>query len=128
MCSTGKNICRRGIFNAEVLSNIGFCRGHYRIVLAVESFPPTAPGQFVQLQCRDLADQPGVVETPWLKGQLPKITQGELAGVVPFLRRPMSLTGRVDRAAGLRSLRSFTAPAGRVRGGLPVWRQGRFSA
>ena len=43
---------RRGLFDAEVTANLRICEGHYRLCLRVAGFPPTRPGQFVNLQCR----------------------------------------------------------------------------
>jgi NAD(P)H-flavin reductase len=42
---------RRGTFLGEVLANDRLCREHYRLRLRFAHFPPTRPGQFVQVQC-----------------------------------------------------------------------------
>ena len=44
----------RGVFVGEVIANRPICRDHFRMVLRMEGFPPTRPGQFVQVQCRPL--------------------------------------------------------------------------
>lgn len=67
----------RGTFDTTVLSNTPLCREHYRLTLGVDVFPPTSPGQFVQVLC---ADDDG---------------QGAM------LRRPFSLAARRDTAAGV---------------------------
>ena len=67
----------RGTFDTTVLSNTSLCREHYRLTLALDVFPPTLPGQFVQVLC---ADDDG---------------QGAM------LRRPFSLAARRDTAAGV---------------------------
>ena len=87
---------RRGTFVGEVIANDRICDEHYRLALAMENFPPTRPGQFVQLQCRGLEEQLGAVEAYWPQGAPPKLTQGELVGSEALLRRPFSLAGRRD--------------------------------
>ena len=65
------------------------------------SFPPTRPGQFVQLSCRppdsaaaenDLIGQAHA----WEAGQRPALRQPELCAPLALLRRPFSLAGRGD--------------------------------
>ena len=90
----------RGTFLAEVLANERICDHHYRLVLDAGRFQPTAPGQFVQLQCR----KPGEPEPPrvveWPEGKPPQFTQPELTDTEPFLRRPFSIAARRDHARG----------------------------
>lgn len=77
----------RGQFRATVLKNQPLCREHYRLVLSLAHFPPTEPGQFVQVTCHD----PGLdsVDSPeWTTG-------------VAMLRRPFSLAGRRDTTDGV---------------------------
>src|SRR5689334_11171573 len=45
----------RDQFVGRVVANVPLCREHFRLVLAVDQFPQTEPGQFVQVSCRDLA-------------------------------------------------------------------------
>lgn len=82
---------RRGTFLAEVLRNERICEDHYRLVLAAPGFPPSRPGQFVQLQCRYPGEQVGAREADWAEGSLPRLTQPELTDREPLLRRPLSL-------------------------------------
>jgi dihydroorotate dehydrogenase electron transfer subunit len=56
----------RGQFDCTVVSNNVLCREHYRLVLSLPSFPPTQPGQFLQMA----------------------------TGPQTILRRPFSLAGR----------------------------------
>ena len=63
----------KGIYLARVLSNASVCREHYRFVLEAEDFPDARPGQFLQILCRDPADQ------SWSGGA--------------FIRRPFSIGG-----------------------------------
>ncbi len=87
---------RRGTFLTTVTLNQPLCREHYLLRLRSDEFPPTAPGQFVQLQCRYLAPQPPWCEVEWDKDGLPAFTQGELTDREVLLRRPFSLAGRRD--------------------------------
>jgi len=90
---------RRGTFLAEVLSNEALCEEHFLIRLAVPDFPPTRPGQFLQVQCRLPTEQVLAREIPWPRNRPPRLTQPELADKEPFLRRPFSLAGRRDLPA-----------------------------
>lgn len=71
--AVGNTPAARGVYNARVVSNAPLCREHYRFVLEVGNFPPAAPGQFLQIQCRE------VDEAGWSGG--------------PFVRRPFSIGG-----------------------------------
>ncbi len=86
----------RGTFLGEVLVNERICDEHYRLILDVERFPPTRPGQFVQLLCRP----PRAVEGPraidWPEGTWPEARGPELADRETMLRRPFSIAGRRD--------------------------------
>jgi len=84
----------RGALQCDVLTNDGLCDDHYRIALSVPHFPPTRPGQFVQIQCRRSVEQLGARIVDWPQGRWPQIPQGELTDAEPLLRRPMSLAGR----------------------------------
>lgn len=95
MC--GSESSRRGVFRAEVLANEPLCREHYRLDLVVEEFPPSQPGQFVQLQCRPIDAPPEAREVSWTPGRGPTFTQPELLDIEPLLRRPLSLAGRFER-------------------------------
>ena len=67
------------------------------------AFPPTEPGQFIQLNCRDSAEDAGqvCVEHEWEEARWPSITEADLIGREAFLRRPFSLAGRFDRDDGV---------------------------
>jgi dihydroorotate dehydrogenase electron transfer subunit len=98
---------RRNQFVSTVVVNIPLCREHYRLVLQLDEFPATEPGQFIQLECRD-GDrdyepdrqwdwEPG----DWEPGSRLGIADDELAEAVALLRRPFSLAGRRDTASGV---------------------------
>jgi len=74
-------------------------------VLGVSAFPPTEPGQFIQISCR--AGEPEYHtdrEFTW-PGDCPPALQDavgpELSGPLAVLRRPFSLAGRRDTSDGV---------------------------
>jgi dihydroorotate dehydrogenase electron transfer subunit len=91
---------RRGTYLARVTANEALCDEHLRLRLALPAFPPTQPGQFVQVQCRrpEAAPAPRAIE--WSAGRPPKLTQPDLVRAEALLRRPFSLAGRVDGPEG----------------------------
>ena len=91
----------RDQFTCRVVANVPLCREHYRLVLEVNSFPATEPGQFVQVSCRDLdLNYNPDVERDWAPGERLTPEGRELSAPIAFLFRPFSLAGRVDRADG----------------------------
>ncbi len=82
---------KRGVFVAQVQSNASLCEDHYLLRLVAEGFPPTRPGQFVQLQCRGLHEQVSVRQIDRPEGAWPRLVQPELADKEPLLRRPLSI-------------------------------------
>ncbi len=78
----------------NVLANRRLCQGHYFLRLGGSSFPPTKPGQFVQLQCRIPGEQSGWAEVEVPVGGWPELSGRELTEGEPILRRPLSLAGR----------------------------------
>ena len=91
----------RGVFTARTVVNARLCREHYRLVVALDTFPATRPGQFVQVQCRDLTEPVAAGELEWSADRPPRPTQSELTGSSPLLRRPFSLAGRRDVPGGV---------------------------
>ncbi|MCJ7543415.1 MAG: dihydroorotate dehydrogenase electron transfer subunit [Phycisphaerae bacterium] len=96
MHTEGHTRTARGVFTGEVVANRAICRGHYRLQVLVERFPPTQPGQFVQVQCRPLEALAGNTVSEWPAGRPPTLTQPELRDTEAFLRRPLSLAGRTE--------------------------------
>lgn len=100
----------RGRFDAVVELNQLVCREHFRLRLRVSKsgsnvvFPPTRPGQFIQLGCRP----PGSEQSPdltggeveWSAERPPRPSQPELCGPSALLRRPFSFAGRGDDERG----------------------------
>ena len=90
----------RGTFQASVLSNRQVCPEHYLLVLEVAGFPPSRPGQFVNVRCGTVGEIAGAVEVDWPAGRMPRLAGQELLARRPLLRRPFSLAGRRDRENG----------------------------
>jgi len=86
-------------FLATVVANVPLCREHYRLVLRVDRFPATEPGQFVQVACRDI-EMSDEVEHEWQPGQRIAVSDHDLLSPQAMLRRPFSLAGRRDTAGG----------------------------
>jgi dihydroorotate dehydrogenase electron transfer subunit len=92
----------RGQFRAIVKANIPLCREHFRLVLQLERFPHSAPGQFVQVACRDLDhDYCETAEHDWRPGERLPVQAAELLSPLAVLRRPFSLAGRRDTPGGV---------------------------
>lgn len=92
----------RGIFLATVRANKPLCRDHFRLVLHLPGFPPTAPGQFIQIECRPPGQpesEPAAVD--WRDDAQVDCRGGELLAPLALLRRPFSLAGRRDDAGGV---------------------------
>ncbi len=68
------------------------------MVLMLPDFPPTEPGQFVQVLCSDLgAGELPTSEFDWQPGKRLELRGDELESQIGMLRRPFSLAGRRDR-------------------------------
>ena len=89
----------KGAFTAQVLANRNVGLDHYRLRLGVRGFPPSEPGQFINVRCGD-PGPPGPQVLDWPEGRLPHPAGAELAGTQPLLRRPFSLAGRIDNDDG----------------------------
>lgn len=88
---------RRSQFTGTVLSSLSLCRDHHRLTLRLPTFPPSLPGQFVQIACR----QPDAHYVPahdfaWEPGQKVEVEGLELQGPLSLLRKPFSIAGRRD--------------------------------
>lgn len=93
----------RDQYPSKVIENSFLCREHYRLVLEFPQFPPTEPGQFVQVACRDMGlDYAREMLRDWQAGPPPADVGLELAHPLAFLRRPFSLAGRRDGTFGVR--------------------------
>jgi dihydroorotate dehydrogenase electron transfer subunit len=87
-------------FTAEVIANEPLCVDHFRLELRVAGFPPSKPGQFIQITCHDrqLNDSPAAARTDrvieWSADSLPHLGGVELQQPVTLIRRPFSIGGR----------------------------------
>jgi dihydroorotate dehydrogenase electron transfer subunit len=99
---------KRSRFDATVEVNRAICREHYVLRMRIDPstpFPPTRPGQFIQLGCRppngaiDRDDLLGR-DLEWQPGQGPELHQLELCAPLAMLRRPFSMSGRGDDQHG----------------------------
>ena len=91
----------RGQFTTAVVANDQLCREHFRLTLLAPAFPPTAPGQFVQLACFDedaLLHESREIEWPPFDRAADDV---EFSARTPMLRRPFSLAGRRDTKDGV---------------------------
>ena len=64
------------------------------MVLRLDDFPPTEPGQFVQLSCHPIETGSTDNEMQWSDDVGPTAASDELKEPEAFLRRPFSLAGR----------------------------------
>jgi dihydroorotate dehydrogenase electron transfer subunit len=93
----------RRVFSSHVVASERICREHYRLTLRVMGFPPTLPGQFVQIECGDRNRYIEPCEIEWREDALPVLSHGPDDpdwGAGAFLRRPFSLAGRRDVGGG----------------------------
>ncbi len=87
----------RDQYVSTVRANVPLCSEHYRLVLQLPEFPPTEPGQFIQISCRDLdVDYGPEHELVEQDGRWSNPIGMELQSPLAILRRPFSLAGRRD--------------------------------
>lgn len=115
--NTTRPDAKRGVFLGTVLGNDKLCAEHYLLRLGFEHFPPTRPGQFVQVQCRPPEPHDLPHETDWPEGRPPHLTQADLVRPEALLRRPFSLAGRSTTEDGSTVLELIY----RVVGGGTAW-------
>lgn len=91
----------RGQFVSTVLHNAPLCDEHFRLTLRLDSFPPTDPGQFVQLACREIDVDFEREAIDWQPGDRLELPRDEFTAPAAMLRRPFSLAGRRDTSVGV---------------------------
>jgi dihydroorotate dehydrogenase electron transfer subunit len=95
-------------FDALVDASDMICREHFRLRVRIDGpFPATRPGQFIQIGCRPPngamdGDALRGRDIEWQPGERPDLHQPELCDPLALLRRPFSLSGRVDDDNGTR--------------------------
>lgn len=82
-----------------VVDVLAICREHVSIEVMLPRFPPSHPGQFLQLLCTDERESPAIVHE-WPAGRTPRLTYREWFGRQAYLRRPFSIADRWHDAAG----------------------------
>ena len=71
-------------------------------MLTLPEFPPTEPGQFVQLECRDVHEASRLErEIDWQTDRPPDLGADTLLTPGAMLRRPFSLAGRRNTSTGV---------------------------
>jgi len=102
--STAAPELRRRHFRGTVRVNEPICREHYRLRIALPAepaFPPTEPGQFVQMACGPVDYEAIEDHTVELNPAPSEAWTGiDLAHPTAFLRRPYSIAARHDSDAG----------------------------
>src|SRR5438132_1173919 len=92
-------VSHRNQFLATFQLNSPICRDHYRLTLRIPHFPPSLPGQFVQITCHKPAERFDTeCELDWTNDGPPRLCGPELVAPVARLRRPFSIGGRRDAA------------------------------
>jgi dihydroorotate dehydrogenase electron transfer subunit len=91
----------RDQFLAIVGDNKPLCREHFRLVLKLPAFPPTEPGQFIQVACHDPAEELAEREREWSANRPVEVSGTALRAPLAMLRRPFSLAGRRDTGGGV---------------------------
>lgn len=100
--SVGATACS---VDARIISNQPICRAHVCLRCTLPEFPPSEPGQFVQLLCRPTIDaEPGILD--WSGDGFPSPSDPDLRESQPYLRRPFSIADR-ERGADGAALLSF---------------------
>jgi dihydroorotate dehydrogenase electron transfer subunit len=85
--------------DARVTRVAAVCREHTFIELLLPVFPPTEPGQFVQLRCCDARTAESATRE-WSTDGFPSIRDGEFCQPRPLLRRPFSIADRSTASDG----------------------------
>ncbi len=85
--------------DARVIRNTALCREHVAIDVLAAGFPPSRPGEFLQLLCRDMEDE-SARAIEWKEGALPLLHDPEWTQSTAYLRRPFSIADRWETAEG----------------------------
>jgi dihydroorotate dehydrogenase electron transfer subunit len=99
--SVASEPARLAAVDAHVTRRTALCREHVALEFTIPAFPPSLPGQFLQLRCK--GDDPALAHAvEWPTGQAPHLDLTLWDGGRPYLRRPFSIADR------------FTDPDGRT--------------
>lgn len=80
------------------MNNRRLCDQHFLLCIDVgENFPPSRPGQFIQINCRPSDSVVDPIEHAWSGEKPPEFVHPEVVARPALLRRPFSLAGRHTR-------------------------------
>ncbi len=97
---------RRTVVRGTVSGNVRLCDEHFLLRLDVgDDYPPTRPGQFIQIRCSAPADEAVPVVHDWPADRPPRLERSDVIAGEALLRRPFSLAGREE--AGGRTILSI---------------------
>ena len=85
---------------ARITRVTAVCCEHVLIEAAVSDFPPSTPGQFLQLLCQDGHTDAPDTEREWPADAFPSIQGADFLQRRPYLRRPFSIADRYHAADG----------------------------
>lgn len=81
---------------SRVVDVRAICREHVSIEVALSGFPPSHPGQFLQLLCHEERESRTLVHE-WSLGRAPRLSSEEWFGHQAYLRRPFSIADRWEQ-------------------------------
>lgn len=86
--------------DARVVRRTTICREHVRIELLATQFPASAPGQFLQLLCREDTNNDAIIHD-WPPDGFPSLAHAQFELESAFLRRPFSIADRWSATDGV---------------------------
>lgn len=84
---------------AHVVRATRICREHIEVELALADFPPSHPGQFLQLLCREGQSSADAIRD-WPADGFPSLEHDDMSSRQPYLRRPFSIADRFTHEDG----------------------------
>jgi dihydroorotate dehydrogenase electron transfer subunit len=93
MTQVDANTPRQCSLDANVARCVPVCREHVLIEIALSDFPPSVPGQFLQLRCRP-PDAGDGEPAEWPSGGFPSLADADTHSRQAYLRRPFSIADR----------------------------------
>lgn len=110
---------RVAALETRVVASFPVCREHVALEFVADHFPPSTPGQFLQVQCAGCASG-SPSSARWSQGPAP----ARSAADQPFLRRPFSIADHWTDAAGSVHLAVISRTVGRGTAWLESLRPG----
>jgi dihydroorotate dehydrogenase electron transfer subunit len=90
---------KRCTVDALVVTCTHVCREHVALELSAREFPPSEPGQFLELLCRETSSAEPAIHA-WPDDGFPSLAHSDLSTQSPFLRRPFSIADRCSATDG----------------------------